>query len=176
MRARVFGRLGLHLAATGPGTRRSTGGWYTVAGLAAYGHTGADSRMSEAHDRPLLLLVEDHADTRQMYAEFLGSSFNVLEAGDGRQALEVLRRHVPAVVITDFSLPGIDGFELTRRIRGNASTRDVPVICLSGYSGNRYEQQAREVGCDRVIEKPCLPDVLAAAAHEMAVHGRPTQS
>ena len=111
-----------------------------------------------------------------MYAEFLGSSFDVLEAGDGRQALEVLRRHVPAVVITDFSLPGIDGFELTRQIRGNATTRDVPVICLSGYSGNRYEQRAREVGCDRVLEKPCLPDALAAAAHEMATHGRPTQS
>lgn len=107
-----------------------------------------------------------------MYAEFLGSSFDVLEAGDGRQALEVLRTHVPAVVITDFSLPGMDGFELTRQIRGNASTCDVPVICLSGYTGDRYEEQARNVGCDRVIEKPCLPDALAAAAREMALRGR----
>lgn len=111
-----------------------------------------------------------------MYAEFLGSSFDVLEAGDGRQALEVLRSRIPAVVITDFSLPGIDGFELTRQIRGNASTRDVPVICLSGYTGDRYEEQARQVGCDRVLEKPCLPDALAAAAHEMASRGRPSHS
>jgi CheY-like chemotaxis protein len=111
-----------------------------------------------------------------MYAEFLGSSFDVLEAGDGCQALEVLRRHVPAVVITDYSLPGINGFELTRQIRKNASTRDVPVICISGYSGNRYEEQARKVGCDRVLEKPCLTDALAAAAREMAVRGRPPHS
>lgn len=130
--------------------------------------------MSKA--RPLLLLVEDHEDTRQMYAEFLGSSFDVLEAGDGRQALEVLRRAIPAVVITDYSLPGIDGFELTRQIRANASTHDVPVICLTGYSGAPYEQKAREVGCDRVLEKPCLPDALASAALEMATHGRPTHS
>lgn len=111
-----------------------------------------------------------------MYAEFLGSSFDVLEAGDGRQALEMLRTRVPDVVVTDFSLPGMDGFELTRQIRGNASTCDVPVICLSGYTGPRYEELARKVGCDRVIEKPCLPDALAAAAREMASHGRPSRS
>jgi two-component system, cell cycle response regulator DivK len=122
--------------------------------------------------RPLLLLVEDHEDTRQMYAEFLGLSFDVLQARDGPQALDALARQVPALIITDFALPGIDGFELIRRIRGNHSTRNVPVICLSGYSGSRYEQRAREVGCDRVLEKPCLPDQLAEVAQEMAARGR----
>jgi CheY-like chemotaxis protein len=107
-----------------------------------------------------------------MYAEFLGLSFEVLQARDGTQALDALQRHVPALVITDFSLPGIDGFELTRRIRVNESTQHVPVICLSGYSGDRYEARAREVGCDRVLEKPCLPDQLAKVAREMAERGR----
>ena len=64
---------------------------------------------------------------------------------------------VPALVITDFALPGIDGLELTRRIRVNQSTQHVPVICLSGYSGDALEPRAREVGCDRMLEKPCLP-------------------
>jgi len=130
--------------------------------------------MSQVTERPILLLVEDHVDTRQMYAEFLGVSFDVLEAGDGTQALDVMRQQVPALVITDFSLPGIDGFELIRRIRHNQATRHVPVICLSGYSGNRYEEKAREVGCDRLLEKPCLPDALAAVAREMAARGRAT--
>ena len=108
-----------------------------------------------------------------MYAEFLGLSFEVLQARDGTQALDAMQQRVPALVITDFSLPGIDGFELTRRIRVNASTQHVPVICLSGYSGDRYEEQARKVGCDRVLEKPCLPDHLARVAREMAERGRP---
>jgi CheY-like chemotaxis protein len=125
-----------------------------------------------APDRPLLLLVEDHEDTRQMYAEFLRASFDVMEAADGRQALDAMRRKVPAVVITDFSLPGFDGFELIKQMRVNESTRDVPTICLSGYSGNRHEARAKEVGCDRVLVKPCLPDLLSQAARDVMRAGR----
>lgn len=128
--------------------------------------------MALASDRPLLLLVEDHEDTRKLYAEFLSASFEVREAADGRQALDAMREQVPAVVITDFKLPGIDGFELIKQMRVNESTRDVPTICLSGYSGNRHEQRAREVGCDRVLVKPCLPDLLFRTAREMLETGR----
>jgi two-component system cell cycle response regulator DivK len=128
--------------------------------------------MPEVSSRPLLLLVEDHEDTRQMYAEFLGMTFEVLQARDGAQALDTLGQRVPALVITDFALPGFDGLELTRRIRVNASTRHVPVLCLSGYSGEMLEPRAREVGCDRMLEKPCLPDRLAQVASEMAARGR----
>ena len=128
--------------------------------------------MALGSNRPLLLLVEDHDDTRQMYAEFLGTFFDVLEAADGQQALDAMQRQVPAVVVTDFSLPGIDGFELIKKMRGNQLTRDVPAICLSGYSGNRHEQLAREVGCDRVLVKPCLPDLLHQTAQEMVRQGR----
>ncbi len=117
--------------------------------------------------RPLLLLVEDHEDTRQMYAEFLSASFDVMEAANGRQALDAMRQQIPAVVITDFSLPELDGFELIKAMRANESTRNVPTICLSGYSGNRHEARAREVGCDRVLVKPCLPDLLWRTAQDV---------
>jgi two-component system, cell cycle response regulator len=123
--------------------------------------------MMQVTARPLVLLVEDHADTRQMYAEFLAASFDVLEAADGKEALDILRDQVPALVITDFSLPGIDGFELTRLMRSSPLTGQIPVICLSGYGGHDHERRAREVGCDRVLEKPCLPDLLARTAREM---------
>ena len=128
--------------------------------------------MSHAIDRPLLLLVEDHADTRQMYAEFLGPSFDIVEAADAEQAIAAMRQRVPALVITDYSLPGIDGFELIRQMRGSETTRDVPVICLSGYSGNVHQREALAVGCDLVLEKPCQPDALARAAETLAAEGR----
>lgn len=121
--------------------------------------------------RPTVLLVEDHTDTRQMYAEFLGMTFDVLEAADGEEALELASRHTLGLVITDFSLPGMDGFELTRQLRRNAGTKHVPVICLSGYSGQAHERRAREVGCDRVLEKPCLPDLLARTARDITQLG-----
>jgi CheY-like chemotaxis protein len=122
--------------------------------------------------RPLILIVEDHVDTRQMYAEFLGLSFEVLQAADGHQALAVLGERVPAVVITDLSLPGIDGFELIKRIRANRATERVPVICLSGHIGRSHEQRARDAGFDRIMVKPCMPDALAGAALEMVRQGR----
>lgn len=123
--------------------------------------------MAMVNARPLLLIVDDYADTREMYAEFLSDSFEVLQAGDGAEALTLLEASVPALVITDLTLPGIDGFELIRQMRENAATCRVPVICLSGHAGCAHERRAREVGCDRVLEKPCLPEALARAIQEL---------
>jgi CheY-like chemotaxis protein len=128
--------------------------------------------MGKVEARPLILLVEDHADTRQLYAEVLAAWFDILEAADGREALAVLQARIPSLVITDFSLPGMDGFELIRQMRENRSTERVPVICLSGYGGSAHERKAREVGCDRVLEKPCLPEALARTARELTRQGR----
>jgi CheY-like chemotaxis protein len=131
------------------------------------GFERVSGRMATANARPLLLLVEDYAETRQMYAEFLGDTFDVLQAADGQEALALLATSVPALIITDFTLPGIDGFELIRQIRRNASMRAVPVICLSGHGGRAHEQRAHEAGCTCVLEKPCLPETLATTAREL---------
>jgi CheY-like chemotaxis protein len=101
---------------------------------------------------PLVLLVEDHSDTRLMYAEFLSSEFEVLQAGDGEEAWRAMQSRVPDLVITDLTLPGVSGFELVTRMRADPVLASVPV---------------RAVGCDRLIEKPCLPDTLSDAALEV---------
>jgi CheY-like chemotaxis protein len=116
---------------------------------------------------PLILLVEDHQDTRQMYAEFLGMGFEVLTAPDGEQALEAVRLHRPDLLITDLSLPGIDGFELIAQVRQDPGLSAIPIICLSGYGGHIYEKRAAAAGCDRILLKPCMPDKLAEVAAEL---------
>jgi two-component system, cell cycle response regulator DivK len=116
---------------------------------------------------PLILLVEDHQDTRQMYAEFLAGAFDVATAPDGTEALDLMRAHCPDLLITDLSLPGIDGFALITLIRQDAALARIPIICLSGYGGHAYEQRAREAGCDRLLQKPCMPDALADVATEL---------
>ena len=78
-----------------------------------------------------------------------------------------MQARAPDLVITDLSLPGVSGFELVSRMRSDPALASVPVICLSGYSGSAQEDRAREVGCNRLIEKPCLPDTLSEAALEM---------
>ena len=110
-----------------------------------------------------VLLVEDHVDSRVMYAEFLRLDFHVVEAGDGLAALELIEQACPDVVVTDLALPRMDGFELIARIRGDDRLRNVPVIALSVYAGTEHETRARDAGSDLVLMKPCLPETLAEA-------------
>jgi two-component system, cell cycle response regulator DivK len=110
------------------------------------------------HERPpLVLLVEDDRDTREMYSEFLSySGLRVAEAPSGRRALETAREQCPDVVVTDIAMPGMDGLELSRRLRLCEPTRAVPIIAVSGNASER----AREAGADVVLQKPCAPDYL----------------
>jgi CheY-like chemotaxis protein len=123
------------------------------------------------HGTMTVLLVEDHEDSRQMYAEFLRLQFHVVEAGDGLGALELMQQTAPDIVVTDLALPRMDGFELVQRMRADERLRHVPVIALSGFSGAEFETRARAVGSDVVLQKPCLPDELARAV-ELAGRSR----
>lgn len=122
---------------------------------------------------PLLLVVEDHADTRAMYVEYLSQTFLVEEAATAHDGLEIARRRPPDLVVTDLSLPGMDGLELVQAMRQDTRLRDVPAICLSGYGAHTYEARAREVGCE-LLQKPCLPDELAA--HVKRLLRRPSRN
>jgi CheY-like chemotaxis protein len=107
--------------------------------------------------QPLVLLVEDDRDTREMYSEFLShSGLRVTEAPSGRRALESVGEQCPDIVVTDIAMPGMDGIELSRRLRSCAPTRDVPIIAVSGNASERV----REAGADVVLQKPCAPDHL----------------
>jgi len=116
-----------------------------------------------------VLLVEDHVDSRAMYAEFLRIDFRVVEAGDGVAALALMEQACPDVVVTDLALPRMDGFELIARIRGDDRLRNIPVIALSGYAGTEHEERARQAGSDLVLMKPCLPETLAEAVASAAI-------
>src|SRR5688572_29895728 len=102
--------------------------------------------------RPIVLLVEDHQDTRQMYAELMAQTYEVLEAGTGTEALEVMSNRSPDVIVTDVSLPDINGFELVARMRQDPKLTNVPVICLSGYGGHAHEERARALNCERLLQ------------------------
>ena len=115
-------------------------------------------------DAPLVLLVEDDTDTREMYSEYLSySGMRVAAAPTGLRALQHVREQTPDVVVTDIWMPGMDGLELSRRLRAEEPTRDVPIIAVSGDPTER----AREAGCDMMLEKPCTPDRLLHAIEDV---------
>lgn len=121
--------------------------------------------MNPSEPAPIVLLVEDDRDGRRMYADWLtGAGFQVDQAHNGFQALERAFDTHPHVVVTDLNIPGIDGFELTRRLRHDARTRDIPVVAVTGYAAFASDpERARRAGCDAVLSKPCSPEDLEAA-------------
>ncbi|HXI30630.1 MAG TPA: response regulator [Vicinamibacterales bacterium] len=110
----------------------------------------------------LVLLVDADADTRRMYAEYLrlSSAWAVDEAADGREALAKAISRVPAVIVTETRLPGLNGFDLCRLLRSDAVTADISIIVVTGDALEADVARARMAGADAVLVKPCLPDRL----------------
>ncbi|MGE3344239.1 MAG: response regulator [Vicinamibacterales bacterium] len=108
-----------------------------------------------------ILLVDDYRDALDIWDIYLsGFGFHVVTATNGADALALAEQQRPAVVVTDLELPGISGFDVARQLRAQPHTSTVPLIAVTGYSHVVNSDQAREAGFDRVIVKPCPPDVL----------------
>jgi CheY-like chemotaxis protein len=124
---------------------------------------------------PLVLLVDDFQDNREMYAEFLRfSGLRVEEASNGLEALDKTFALLPDLVVMDLSLPGIDGWEATRRLKADARTKHIPVLALTGHALAGYSEGARQAGCDAFVTKPCLPEeLLAEIRRVLDGRGRP---
>lgn len=122
---------------------------------------------------PSVLLVEDDSAGRRLYAEWLTQAgFVVNQAHNGLQALERALDSVPDVVVTDLNIPGIDGFELTRRLKSDPRTRAIPVVAVTGYAAFQADPgRAIRAGCDAVLEKPCSPEDLESAIRSL-LNGR----
>jgi CheY-like chemotaxis protein len=110
---------------------------------------------------PLILLVDDYPDNRDIYAQFLvHAGARVEEAEDGHQALEKAFALGPDVIVMDLALPGLDGWEATRRLKHDPRTQAIPIIALTGHALAGHSQGATEAGCDVFLTKPCLPERL----------------
>jgi CheY-like chemotaxis protein len=110
---------------------------------------------------PLVLIVDDYQDAREMYAEYLEfSGFRVAEARNGLEAVEKAFALHPSVILMDLSLPVMDGWEATRRLKADVRTRAIPVVALTGHALDGHSREAQDAGCDAYVTKPCLPDAL----------------
>ena len=126
-------------------------------------------------DAPLILVVDDYQDAREMYAEYLQfSGFRVAEARNGNEAVEQALALKPDLILMDLSLPGMDGWEATRRLKADEATRHIPIVALTGHALAGASEGAKRAGCDSFVTKPCLPDDLVVEVRRMlgtAKHG-----
>lgn len=119
--------------------------------------------------RGQILLVEDDVETRLAYRTLLEhAGWSVHEAGDGEQALRMINGALPSLVVIDISLPGVDGWEMARRLKLDERTRDVPVLLVTGHTLDEDRQRARDLGCAGYLAKPVPPSRFVEEVERLA--------
>jgi two-component system, cell cycle response regulator DivK len=135
------------------------------------------SKPSTKRELPLVLVVDDFEDNRSMYAVYLTySGYDVIEAADGAEAVELAGERLPDLVVMDLSLPIMDGWEATRRLKGDPRTSHIPIIALTGHALDGHSRDARNAGCNAFLAKPCLPETLVAKVQELMQKAAMTHS
>ena len=109
----------------------------------------------DSQRRPSVLVVEDNSDMREFLARVLSmQGYEFLEAADGEEGLKVARTRQPNLILMDISLPVLDGFEATRRIKQDPDLQHIPVIAVTAHARPADEQRALDAGCDGYLSKP----------------------
>ena len=112
-------------------------------------------------ERPRVLVVDDYPDAREMYTEYLEyTGFEVVQASNGMEALQQAVDTTPDIILMDLSLPVMDGWEATRRLKADQRTAHIPVVALTGHALAGISEGAKQAGCDAFVTKPCLPEDL----------------
>jgi two-component system cell cycle response regulator DivK len=115
-----------------------------------------------------ILVVEDHEENRRIMRDLLTSaSFEMIEAATGEDGVRVAESERPDLILMDIQLPGLDGYEATRRIKANPALRAIPIIVVTSYALSGDEEKARAAGCDDYVAKPFSPRALLAKVREL---------
>ena len=114
-----------------------------------------------------VLVVEDHEENRRILRLLLTSaSIDMIEAVTGEEGVAAAERERPDLILMDIQLPGLDGYEATRRIKANPAVRHIPIIVVTSYALSGDDVKAFEAGCDAYVTKPFVPRELLAKVRE----------
>ena len=114
-----------------------------------------DNKVVEKVTAPKILIVEDNQDNRELIVKALRiNGYKVIEAVDGEEAIEKAKSEKPDLILMDLFIPKIDGYEVTRRLKGNDEFKNIPVIACTAHAMKGDMEDALAAGCDGYIPKP----------------------
>jgi two-component system, cell cycle response regulator DivK len=120
-----------------------------------------------------ILVIEDHVDNRAILRDLLTSvGYEVLEAATGYEGVSVATTQIPDLILMDLHLPGIDGYEATRRIKADPTRGHIPIIAVTSYALSGDDVKAFQAGCDGYVAKPFDPPTLLAAVRAQLASGQ----
>jgi two-component system, cell cycle response regulator DivK len=116
---------------------------------------------------PRILVVEDQEDNRRIVHDLLASAgYQMIEALDGETGVRLAETERPDLILMDIQLPGLDGYEATRRIKANPELRSIPIIVVTSYALSGDDVKAMQAGCDAYVAKPFSPRQLLSKIRE----------
>jgi two-component system cell cycle response regulator DivK len=114
-----------------------------------------------------ILVVDDHPDNRRILRDlFTAAGYEVVEATTGEEAVASAAAERPDLILMDIQLPGIDGYEATRRIKADAALRGIPLIVVTSYALSGDDAKAMAAGADAYVAKPFSPRAMLAKVRE----------
>jgi CheY-like chemotaxis protein len=119
---------------------------------------GPSRRPNRSNMMATILLVEDHPMNRKLVRDILLFQFDVEEAVSAEAAWDWLQSHRPDLILMDIQLPGMDGLTLTRRLKSDPATAEIPIVALSAHAMAHDIEMARQAGCLDYITKPITDD------------------
>ena len=115
-----------------------------------------------------VLVIEDHEENRRILRLLLASAgIDMIEAVTGEEGVAAAEKERPDLILMDIQLPGLDGYEATRRIKANPELKGIPVIAVTSYALSGDEQKTRDAGCDGYIAKPYSPRQMLSKVREI---------
>ena len=114
-----------------------------------------------------ILVIEDHEENRQILRDLFATvGYSLIEAATGDEGIALAGAHRPDLILMDIQLPGMDGYEATRRIKADPALRRIPLIVVTSYALSGDDVKAREAGCDDYVTKPFSPRALLAKVRQ----------
>lgn len=114
-----------------------------------------------------ILIVEDHEVNRRILRDLLMSAgYELAEATTGEDGINLAENYHPDLILMDIHLPGIDGYDTTRRIKSNPALHHVPIIAVTSYALSGDEEKAQQAGCESYISKPFSPRAVLEKIRE----------
>ena len=117
--------------------------------------------------RPLVLVVDDNADVRQYVAQLFGGEYDVRQAADGKEGLDLALKTVPDLIVCDVMMPVMDGLDMCRRVKAETATSHVPVILLTSNAHENQRAEGYDCGADAYITKPFSSKVLLSRVRNL---------
>ena len=126
-----------------------------------------NSTIEVSDEKPILLIVDDNKDIRNLIKSILNEQFDVMDAADAESALEISKNTIPDCIISDVMMPGMNGFEFTQQIKTNELTSFIPVILLTAKTSDEDRLESLKSEADKFITKPFTNDILVESVHQL---------